>query len=381
MASDRDKPDGLTVVAPGDERAFLAPLPIRDLWGVGPRTAERLSKAGVTTIGELAERPLPWLIERFGVRGEWFYRLARGEDDRPVSTSREAKSISAEQTFAEDLADPEALAEVVREQAARVARRLRKAQLRSRTVQLKLRLADFTTFTRRRTLPVATDQAGPIQSAALEMLAAEAVGGRRFRLVGTGVSNLIEAEEAAQLSLFDPLPAPARAAALRETVGALRDRYGDESVDWGVGRSQGQSRERVAGAGIGWRSGGAAWRERAEARGEARPSPARPAAGMPRLGGAAWRATAAPPTTTRSWSAPRRASCSAAARSSRCARGGPASRRPTCGRATGRCGSWGRTSRSTRRPTRTTTTPSATASCCCTGARSRTCRRRSSRRR
>ena len=241
VASDRDKPDGLTVVAPGDERAFLAPLPIRDLWGVGPRTAERLSKAGVKTIGELAERPLPWLIERFGVRGEWFYRLARGEDDRPVSTSREAKSISAEQTFTEDLADPEALAEVVREQAARVARRLRKAQLRSRTVQLKLRLADFTTFTRRRTLPVATDQAGPIQSAALEMLAAEAVGGRRFRLVGTGVSNLIEAEEAAQLSLFDPLPAPARAAALRETVGALQDRYGDASVAWGVEESRGES--------------------------------------------------------------------------------------------------------------------------------------------
>ncbi len=247
VASDRDKPDGLTVVAPGDERAFLAPLPIRDLWGVGPRTAERLSKAGVKTIGELAERPLPWLIERFGVRGEWFYRLARGEDDRPVSTSREAKSISAEQTFAEDLADPEALAEVVREQAARVARRLRKAQLRSRTVQLKLRLADFTTFTRRRTLPVATDQAGPIQSAALEMLAAETGGGRRFRLVGTGVSNLIEAEEAAQLSLFDPLPTPARAAALRETVDALQDRYGDESVDWGAGRSRDQARGQAPG--------------------------------------------------------------------------------------------------------------------------------------
>ena len=193
------------------------------------------------TIGELAERPLPWLIERFGVRGEWFYRLARGEDDRPVSTSREAKSISAEQTFAEDLADPEALAAVVREQAARVARRLRKARLRSRTVQLKLRLADFTTFTRRRTLPVATDQAGPIESAALELLAAETVGGRRFRLVGTGVSNLIEAEEAAQLSLFDPLPAPARAAALRETVGALRDRYGEGSVDWGVEEPPGRA--------------------------------------------------------------------------------------------------------------------------------------------
>ena len=236
VASDFDKPDGLTVVPPGQEQAFLAPLPIRDLWGVGPRTAERLSKAGVKTIGELAQRPLPWLIERFGVRGEWFYSLARGEDERPVSTRREAKSISAEQTFAEDLSDQEALAGVVREQAERVARRLRKAKLRARTVQLKLRLADFTTFTRRRTLPAAVDTPGPITAAALEILAGETGDGRKFRLLGTGVSNLVESEAAAQLSLFDPLPAPPaqHPADLNAAVGALQERYGDGSVDWGV---------------------------------------------------------------------------------------------------------------------------------------------------
>ena len=198
IASDRDKPDGMTVVPAGTERAFLAPLPIRDLWGVGPRTAERLSKAGVKTIGELAERPLPWLIDRFGVRGEWFYRLARGEDDRPVHVTREEKSISAEQTFAEDVGDAEELAQAVREQSARVVRRLRRSDLRARTVQLKLRLADFTTFTRRRTLPAATDLMEPIEAAALEILAGETGGGRKFRLVGTGVSNLVKAESAAQ---------------------------------------------------------------------------------------------------------------------------------------------------------------------------------------
>ena len=116
---------------------------------------------------------------------------------------------------------------------ARVARRLRKSQLRSRTVQLKLRLADFTTFTRRRTLSVATDEVRVIERAALEILAGEAVDGRRFRLIGTGVSNLGESEEATQLSRFDPLPAPARAPALRAAVSALQDRYGDGSVDWG----------------------------------------------------------------------------------------------------------------------------------------------------
>ena len=237
IASDHDKPDGLTVVVPGEERAFLAPLPIRDLWGVGPRTAERLSKAGVKTIGELAERPLPWLIERFGVRGEWFYRLARGEDDRPVSVSRETKSISAEQTFAEDVADRQELESAVREQAARVVRRLRRAGLRARTVQLKLRLADFTTFTRRRTLAVATDVVEPIEAAALEILALEILDGRRFRLIGTGVSNFVQEEEAAQLSLFgqvDLPPRPTPAPELREAVTALRDRYGEGSVSFGA---------------------------------------------------------------------------------------------------------------------------------------------------
>ncbi len=236
IASDHDKPDGLTLVPPGRERAFLAPLPIRDLWGVGPRTADRLTRAGVKTIGELAQRPLPWMIERFGVRGEWFFRLARGEDDRPVYLTREAKSISAEQTFAEDLADPDTLAETVADQAARVVRRLRRAGLRARTVQLKLRLADFTTFTRRRTLPIPTDDQAPIEAAAREILAAEVGRGRSFRLVGTGVSNLVEAESGAQLSLFDPVPSPSPqpAPALRNAVTTIRDRYGDASVDWGL---------------------------------------------------------------------------------------------------------------------------------------------------
>ena len=161
----------------------------------------------------------------------------RTEDDRSVSTRREAKSISAEQTFAEDVGDPAELQTVVHEQAARVAGRLRKSDLRARTVQLKLRLADFTTFTRRRTLPVATDDAGPIEAAAVELLVAETGEGRKFRLIGTGVSNLAKAEEAAQLSLFDPVPVPAlpeQPAELRQAVNALHDRYDEESVGFGI---------------------------------------------------------------------------------------------------------------------------------------------------
>ncbi len=233
IASGMNKPDGLTVVAPGGERDFLAPLPVRDLWGVGPKTAERLSKAGVTTIAELAERPVPWLVRRFGVRGEWFQRLALGEDDRPVEVNHETKSISSEVTFAKDVSDQEELGASVKEQARSVAKRLRGASLRARTVQIKLRLADFTTFTRQRTLPTATDTAEVIAAAALELLAAESGGGRRFRLVGTGASNLIELERAAQLSLFERPPEPPEPTELDHTVEALRERFGDEAIDWG----------------------------------------------------------------------------------------------------------------------------------------------------
>ena len=125
------KPDGLTVVPPGAERAFLAPLPVRDLWGVGPRTAERLESAGIATIGQLADQPLPWLIERFGVRGEWFHRLALGQDDTPVATEHEIKSISSEMTFAQDTRDRAELEQTVRGQVETVVRRLRRAHLRS----------------------------------------------------------------------------------------------------------------------------------------------------------------------------------------------------------------------------------------------------------
>ncbi len=206
IASDMDKPDGLTVVAPGTERAFLAPLSVRDLWGVGPKTAERLTKAGVTTIGELADRPLPWLIERFGVRGEWFHRLAVGDDRRGVETSRETKSISSETTFAEDVGDLDALAEPAKEEARSVARRLQRAELRARTVQIKLRLSDFTTFTRQRTLPSPTNESAVIENVALALLAEQVGNGRRFRLVGVGVSNLLQHEPFGQLSLFDGPP-------------------------------------------------------------------------------------------------------------------------------------------------------------------------------
>jgi DNA polymerase-4 len=242
IACGMEKPDGLTVVPPGEERAFLAPLPVGDLWGVGPKTATRFERAGVTTIGELAERPLPWLIDRFGVRGEWFHQLAIGTDDSSVSPTRERKSISSESTFAEDSCDREQLGGVVREQAALVARQLRRRGLCARTVQVKLRLADFTTFTRRHTVALATDEENLITAEAVVLLERELTPGRKFRLVGVSVSNLSEPETAGQLGLFDyhvsedvgePERPPPHPEELDAAVAGIKDRYGDTSIAWG----------------------------------------------------------------------------------------------------------------------------------------------------
>ena len=238
IASGMSKPDGLMVVPPGDERAVLAPLPVRGLWGVGLKTAARLERAGVSTVGQLAERPLPWLVDRFGVRGEWFHQLAIGADDSAVSPMRERKSISSEVTFAEDSRDRDYLEEAVREQAVSVVRQLKRGRLRARTVQVKLRLADFTTFTRRHTLPLPADEEAFIVTEALALLRRELTPGRQFRLVGVGVSNLSEPEPAGQLGLFDQVEATAdeefrHVPALDDAVIRIKQRYGNAAIGWG----------------------------------------------------------------------------------------------------------------------------------------------------
>ena len=245
IASDQDKPDGLTVVPPGREAAFLAPLSISDLWGVGPKTAERLRGAGLETIGDLAERPLPWLVDRFGSRGEWFWQLARGDDDRSVAVERETKSISSETTFAEDVGGEQKLSTIVREQASSVANRLVEHGMRARTVQIKLRLSDFTTFTRQRTLSSPTNDATLIERTALDLLKQQLSPVRRFRLVGVGVSGLEQQGLEAQLSMFDQFGEPSveppestarreRQRVVDEAVRELNERYGGDIVHFGA---------------------------------------------------------------------------------------------------------------------------------------------------
>ncbi len=203
IASDLDKPDGLVVVPPGDQAEFLAPLPVGKLWGIGPKTAERLRAEGVDTIGTLAAQPSEWLTRVFGQRAEGVRLRAIGQDDEPVHTERITKSVSSETTFPDDVGDSGELRRVLDELAGGVADSLERKGLRGRTVTVKMRLADFTTFTRQSTLASPSNEPDPIRELAWRLLSAELTTGRTFRLLGVGVSNFTEPEEVRQLPLWE----------------------------------------------------------------------------------------------------------------------------------------------------------------------------------
>jgi len=189
VASERDKPGGLTVVRPGGEMAFLAPLPVRVLWGVGPVTAGRLAGMGVTTVGELARLPEEELRAHFGSHGVEMARQARGIDERPVVTEHEVKSVSQEVTFARDVADWGALKQQLWQLSQGVGRRLKGAGLAAGTVAIKLRYADFTTLTRQMALMSPTDEDQVLYRAALVLLK-RAWRGRPVRLLGVAGRHL-----------------------------------------------------------------------------------------------------------------------------------------------------------------------------------------------
>ena len=203
IASQVAKPDGLLMVSPADERSFLAPLDVRMLWGVGPKTAVALEKYGIRTISDLAMRDGNWLESTFGKRGPELRASALGLDDRVVTAHHETKSFSAETTLTPDVEDETALAQELAVLARHVAERLDRAELRGRTVYIKLRLADFTTFTRQMTLPSPVNDDAGIYQVARTLLSRETKPGRRFRLIGVGVCNFRKTSQLALLwSLF-----------------------------------------------------------------------------------------------------------------------------------------------------------------------------------
>jgi DNA polymerase IV len=224
IASDLEKPDGLVVVPPGTERAFLAPLPISRLWGVGPSTAASLRDFSVSTIGDLQALDRAALVRRFGRHGASLVDRAHGVDADPVDNPDAAKSVSHEHTFDEDTADPEVLERTLLAMAEGVSGRLRHAGLKARTVTVKVRDSGFNTVTRQRSLAEATDMTEPIWRSAVELARPE-MRGMRIRLLGVAASAFGEKE---QLGLFEPEDERRRKAV--EAADVLRERYGTRAV-------------------------------------------------------------------------------------------------------------------------------------------------------
>ncbi len=203
IASDLDKPDGFVVVDALRVHEFLDPLPVRRLWGVGEVAAAQLQRLGVDTIGGLRRLPASRLKRLFGRNGEHMWELAHGIDDRAVVPDQQAKSISHETTFGADITDRETLRACLLELTEQVCRRLRRYQLRGRTVQVKIRYADFSTITRARTLAAATHSTREVWHVAAVLLERNLPARHQgVRLLGIGVTGF-ERAQPLQATLFE----------------------------------------------------------------------------------------------------------------------------------------------------------------------------------
>jgi DNA polymerase IV len=230
LASARCKPDGLLVVPADGVLDFLHPLPVAALWGVGERTGKLLARLGLRTVGDIAHIPVNTLQRELGTAaGSHLAALAWGRDDRPVVSSVQEKSIGAEETFPSDVDDPELIRRELLRLSGRTARGLRSAGSMARTVVLKLRLADFTTITRSRTLPEPTDVARKIYVTACALYAASGLdAGARLRLVGVRAAGLVPASRAATQLAFGERGPGWRDA--ERTLDRIAGRFGTDSV-------------------------------------------------------------------------------------------------------------------------------------------------------
>ena len=222
-------PRAILAVPPGEEAAFLAPLAVKELWGVGPKTAERLKHMGAKTIGDVACLGERTLSAQFGKLGHDLWTRAQGLDDRPVVTGHEVKSISQETTFARDVADGDELRQTLAQLAEHVAYSLRQQGLCAGTVRIKLRWADFSTHTRQVTLAQPTDADGVIGKAAMGLFDTLWENGRPVRLLGVEGSNLTPC--AHQLPLWETPDEKERR--LLTAMDELRQRYGEKAVQRG----------------------------------------------------------------------------------------------------------------------------------------------------
>jgi len=228
VASDLKKPDGLVIVEPGHEKEFLAPLPIGRLWGVGPKTEAHLKKIGLAQVGQLAELQHADLVARLGKNGAHLWQLAQGIDDRPVLPEEGFKSIGHEITFERDTSDLVILEATLLDLTEKVAHRLRTQGVRARTIAIKFREADFSTFTRRATMPNSVDTTEAIFPVARKLMKSLIRNDVLVRLIGVSAGNLEAETEGKQMSLLNqPRQKDRKLAAALDDIA---QRFGDRAI-------------------------------------------------------------------------------------------------------------------------------------------------------
>jgi len=231
LASDLQKPRGFSVIGRAETLSLLATRPVEAIWGVGKAMQDKLASRGITMIGQLQKMERDDLVRQFGSMGFRLYYLSRGEDLRVVETHDEAKSISAENTFFEDLSDYESLEKELWPLCQRVSKRAKKDGQSGRTITLKLKTSDFAGRTRAVSVEGGTDQAHVIFEAGKALLKAEC-GGTRFRLIGIGLSRLTETSAVPQAALDATFATRSKAEAAMDKI---RDKFGSAAVDRGIG--------------------------------------------------------------------------------------------------------------------------------------------------
>jgi DNA polymerase-4 len=197
IASDMNKPDGLTFIGPSRVEAFIEALPVEKFFGVGRVTAEKMKTMNLHTGADLKKLTEAELVRHFGKAGRFYYSIARGIDERPVQPHRETKSLAAEDTFAYDLTDPEEMGRELEKIAQTVCKRLQQYGLKGRTITLKIKYSDFKQITRSRTFPGPVDDHPTIWSTVMELLHASGLEDKKIRLLGISLSNFEEPKASA----------------------------------------------------------------------------------------------------------------------------------------------------------------------------------------
>jgi DNA polymerase-4 len=230
IASDIDKPDGLTVVHPDGVKDFLDPLPVKKMWGVGKKTRLLLSGLNINTFKDLRQTPVEVLGKKFGKHGVKIHFLAMGIDERDVIPEHDMKSIGHEQTFLQDIMSLDVAKKELLVLGNKVGRRMRRKGLKGKTVTLKVKYSDFVQITRSTSLPEPTDDGLEIYTAVCRLLKKTEITKKPIRLLGVSLSQLSLSGIGIQLSLFNQNPSSQKRQRLNTVLDSLYEKFGDKSV-------------------------------------------------------------------------------------------------------------------------------------------------------